>query len=463
MKTNTFRFITTEMKQLMFLALPLMLSEVVDASFNFTATLLSAHLGVVELAAGGLVTTVFITIMIFMWGILVSISTLISQKHGAKDDAGISRVLRDGLMLATFFSLPGMLLVYHMAPILLFFGQNAETIEIAKHYLHALTWAVLPDFWAVVLLQFVIGLGKTRLALLFNAIKVPVTLFISFIFMYGKFNLPRLGIAGLGFGITSGMWIATLLLLFYIIFQKQLRHYLFTHFTHEKHYLFEILKIGLPIAGMFCIEVGFFTMMSLIMGRLGSKELAANQIVTQYTGFFTVVISFAYAQAVGIRIANALGRSDLSPAPIITYSGIIMAVAMMFVVSCGYWIFPNDLIGIDLDPHQVKNQMITTYAKAFMIVAGFVQIFEAVRIVLFGALRGLGQTRFCMTNSLLIFWAVAFPIGILLTFFTNLSGVGMWLGMAVGTLCGAIMLFWWLHRYLDRQHQHNIFSQSDFR
>lgn len=444
-----------ELKPLLFLAFPLMLSEIVDASFSFIATLLSAHLGIIELAAGGLVTTLFITIMIFMWGILVAVSALISQLHGANDHAGISRVLKDGIMLACLFSIPGMLLVWNMAPILLFFGQKQETIEIATHYLHALTWAVFPDFWAVVLLQFVIGLGKPRLALFFNAIKVPVTLIISYIFMYGKFNMPRLGIAGLGWGISAGMWIATILLLMYILFHHDLRQYLFKHTKNTKRYIGEILRTGLPIAGMFCIEVGYFTVMALVMGRISSQMLAANQIVTQFTGFFTVVISFACAQAVGIRIANALGRRELNSAPMITYAGLLLACSLMLVVTCSYWLMPALLISLDLDPHKAANLPIFNYAIQFMAIAGFVQLFESARILLFGALRGLGETHFSMITSLIIFWLVAFPLGLFFTFMLSWGGVGMWVGMAIGTFLGVILLFYWLRRALHR-HQYKL-------
>lgn len=438
----------TELKKLVVLALPLMLSEFVDASFTFLSTLFSAHLGVHELAAGGLVTTLFITIMIFMWGILVAISTLISQRHGAKDDEGIARVLRDGLILATVFSVPGMLLLWNMAPILLFFGQNQFTIAIAEHYLHALTWAVLPDFWAVVLLQFVIGLGKTRLALMFNTIKVPITVVMSYLFMFGRFNFPHLGIAGLGWGITIGMWFATTLLLVYILCQPQLRHYLVMK-APATHYYEEILKTGLPIAGMFCIEVGFFTVMALIMGKLNSLVLAANQIVTQFTGFFTVVIAFCYAQAVGIRLGYSLGNKDLSNGKTITVAGLVIAMSLMLLVAICYWLFPEQLIAIDLDATTPVHETIIAIATQFMIVAGLVQISEASRLVLFGALRGLGETHYSMITSLIIFWLIAFPLGYALTFWFDWGGIGMWIGMTVGSIIGTILLYKRLHRVLN--------------
>jgi multidrug resistance protein, MATE family len=447
--------IISEIRSLLFLALPLMLSEIIDASFSFIATILSARLGIIELAAGGLVTTLFITFMIFMWGILVSVSSLISQCRANKDEAGISRVLKDALILACLFSIPGMFLVWHMAPILLFFGQKPETIAMAEQYLHALTWAVFPDFCSIVFLQFMIGLGKARLALLFNMIKVPMMLIMSFIFMYGKWG-PKLGLAGLGWGIVIGMWSATSLLFFYIIFHKDLRKYLFKHSTSKSHYFFKILEIGLPIAAMFCIEIGYFVVMALMMGRISSAMLAANQIVAQFIGFFIVIISFTYAQAVGIRVGYALGRKDLSSTMTTTYAALIIVLGMMMIVACCYWFIPDYFIAIDLNPYEASHQLITHIAIEFMWVAGFVQLFESARIILFGALRGLGQARFSLITSFITFWLIAFPVGYILTFLFNLGGIGMWLGVAVGTLFGAILLFWWLHHSISRNNHFDM-------
>jgi MATE family multidrug resistance protein len=237
--------------------------------------------------------------------------------------------------------------------------------------------------------------------------------------------------------------------LLYIIFHKELRVYLIGASKAGRHFFSEILRIGLPIAGMFCIEVGFFTVMALIMGRLGSKELAANQIVQQFIGFFTVIISFTYAQAVSIRVANAFGRRDLSSTNNSTYAGLVIACSLMLIVACCYWFIPHLLISIDLNPYSKANFSITQLAAEFMVVAGFVQIFESARIVLFGSLRGLGETRFSLLTSLIIFWLIAFPIGLLLTFVLHFDGIGMWIGMAVGTLVGAVLLFWWLQKSVE--------------
>jgi MATE family multidrug resistance protein len=70
------------------------------------------------------------------------------------------------------------------------------------------------------------------------------------------------------------------------------------------------------------------------------------------------------------------------------------------------------------------------------------QIVEAMRITLFGALRGLKDTRFTLSMSIISFWAIALPLGYLLTTYTGLGASGYWWGMVFGAGVGVVLLFW---------------------
>ncbi|MGL5742854.1 MAG: hypothetical protein ACRCXC_10105 [Legionella sp.] len=64
--------------------------------------------------------------------------------------------------------------------------------------MHALTWGLLAHFITVVIIEFVIGLGKTRIALLFTALNVSLNIGFSYAMIFGKWGLPVLGVAGAG-------------------------------------------------------------------------------------------------------------------------------------------------------------------------------------------------------------------------------------------------------------------------
>ena len=84
-----------EVNLLLKLTIPLVLTGLIESSIGFTSTIFLAHLGVHELAAGAIVTRIFFTLMVVIWGALCSVSVLVAQKHGAKEDKSISDALRD--------------------------------------------------------------------------------------------------------------------------------------------------------------------------------------------------------------------------------------------------------------------------------------------------------------------------------------------------------------------------------
>jgi MATE family multidrug resistance protein len=417
---------------LLVLAIPLALTGILEYGVFFFETLFLARLGPNELAAGGLVSWLFGTFFVILFGVLSAINVLVAQKHGAGDTKGISLVLRDGLCLTLLFLLPCCLLFWNMSYLFLFLGQDPNVVELAKPYLHALVWGIFPDLVMIALLEFMIGLGHTRAILVFSILAVPVTIFLSFALIFGKFGLPALGIAGAGWGTTIGYWITGILLTMYVFLSKKYALYtshlfLLTKATH----LWELLKIGVPMGLMYCIEVGFFFVLSLLMGSMSSELLAANQIVLQYMGTL-MSLAFAIAQAVTVRMGHLLGEGNTLAAIQTSYSGMFLSISTMLIVAITYWAFPNQLIAIDLNPLEANNARISTLACEFLAICAMFQILDSVRIVLFGALRALRDTHFSLLVSVLSFWGIALPIGYVLATYAKLGGKGLWWGMVIG-------------------------------
>lgn len=440
LKVQKFSFI--EINLLLKLAIPLVITGLIEASVGFISTLFLAHLGTRELAAGAVVTWIFFTLMVILWGTLCSVSILIAQKKGAKDDKTISYILRDGLLLAVLFVIPATLLFLNIKPLLLLTRQDPSTIVLAQAYMNGLIWAFLPDFVAVVLIQFLIGLGHLRTNLVFSLLWVPLNVFFNYGLMFGKFGFPAMGIAGVGWGTSLAYWLSTTLLILYLFFNKKYRHYFNDFFTPRPlKYLIELLQLGIPMGFMYCIEIAFFLMLTLLMGHLSADMLAANQITLQFLGQMSVV-TFAIAQAVTVRMGHTLGAHSFYLAKRTAYLGVAIGFVFMLFVAFCYWFIPHILIGIDLDVHDIKNKNIIYYASIFLIISAVFQLLEAPRIILFGALRALKDTRFTLYTSILSFWGIAFPVGYYLAVPRNWDGAGLWWGLVLGALIGVILLFW---------------------
>ena len=424
------------------LTIPLALTGLAQSSVWFFETLFLAHLSPETLAAGSLVSWAFGTVVVILFGTLSSINIVVAHKYGAKDEQGILLVVRDGFWLAILIAIPTFLLFWNMSPIFLLFGQSPAVVLLAKTYLHAMAWGILPNVIMIALLEVIMGLGRARLILVFSILSVSLTIFFSFALIFGKFGLPMLGIAGAGWGLTISNWITVLFIGGYAVTNSNYKRYFRYLLKPTKtSYVMELLHIGAPIGVMYCVEVAFFLALTLIMGSFGSLIMAANQIALQYLGTLMAVI-FSTAQAITVRMGHLLGARDKVAAEQSAYVGIFIAMLFMLLVAICYWCFPHQLISVDFDSNDPKNAEIVHFASQFLMVSALFQIFEAIRISLFGTLRALKDTRFTLFISILSYWGIALPLGYFMATRLDFGAAGMWWGMLISAVFSVLLLFW---------------------
>jgi MATE family multidrug resistance protein len=434
--------VKNDISPLLKLAAPLALNGMVQSAVWFFETLFLAHLGSQTLAAGSLVSWLYGTLAVILFGIMSSINILVAHKQGAEDQYGISLITRDGLLMAILLTIPAFILFWNMSPIFLLFGQSATVVLLAKSYLHALAWGLLANFIMTACLEVIIGLGHARVILVFSILTVSLNILCSYALIFGKFGLPALGIAGAGWGMTISYWISGIALAAYITLNKYYQNY-FRHIFkfNTQSFLLELLHIGTPIGFMYCAEVAFFFAMTLVMGLLGSQLQAANQVALQYLGLL-MSIMFSIAQAITVRMGHLIGANDVKSAEKACYIGVFFVVAITSFVAIFYWRFPSILISVDFDTHNPNNFELVSDIKKFLAISALFQIFEATRIALFGALRGLKDTRFTLLTSVMSFWCIALPIGYFLATRLQFGGAGMWWGMVIGAGFSVLSLGW---------------------
>lgn len=438
----------SESKLLLALSIPLIMSGLVETSIGFFSNIFLAHLGTESLAAGALVNWVFTTIMVIVWGTLSAITTLVARHYGRKNLDQIQNVLCAGLLLAVVLMLPSMVLLWNLSPIFLFFGQDPKTVLLANPYLHGLTWAVIPDFIYTVAMQFVAGLGRTKINMCFSLLFVPLCIFFNYALVFGLFFFPKLGIAGIGWGTALVFWIIAGLFIIYFFLKKDLRIYLkFLPLHKIAVALKEIFQVGLPLGLMYCVEIGFFLAMTILMGLISQDTLSANQVTLQFFWIFSIV-TFALAQGITIRVGHSVGKNDKKAVHYATYIGLFYACIYTLLIAFLYWIFPKALIGIDFNPNNPNNSTIIQLAKEFLAIAALVQIVEAIRFTYFGSLRGLKDTKFSLLNSILIFWITSLPLAYLAMHF-GFAGRGIWWATLLGEIVGIPLLIWRYHRKVD--------------
>jgi len=434
------------------LAIPLILTGAIQSSLGFFENVFLAQLGQQVLAASALVSWLFFTMISLIFGIFGSVNVLISHRYGANDQLGITGVLRDALILAIFLTPLAFLLFWNASDILLLFGQKPELVALAKLYLHGLAWGLFPKFILIVAFELLMGLGHSRMILIVSMVSIPFYILFSYILIFGKFGFPMLAIAGAGWGMTIADWIITTIVCVLLWFSKSYRQYVRSVFAWIKPtYFWEILHIGIPMGAMFCVETGYFFMMTLAMGWIGVETLAANQIAMQYLGGLTSVV-FSASQAISVRMGHLLGANEINAAKKAAYAGVVFSVTYMLLVALLYWFTPRTLISVDFNPDNPVNEEIIQLATVFLFICAFFQILEAIRLSLFGALRGLKDTRFTLVTSIICFWCIALPAGYYFSIPLGFGGEAFWWAMVAGAFCSVVLLVRRFHSIISSSH-----------
>lgn len=429
-----------EIRENLSLSIPLVASQLVYALSNFISIAFIAKLGEETLAASILVSTLWLTLFVFFFGILNSVSILVSHQYGAKNQQGISEIMGQSYILGTLIILALILLLIVMSWFLRFSEQTPQVLNLAKQYIFSLAWTVPGLVMLVISEQFLAGIHKPKLVLQISLIIVPFEITLLYLLIFGRFGLPAYGIAGIGYAFAITYTFTAITLIIYLLKSKHYQHYKILKGINKLNisHLKELIGIGLPMGFMYLIEVSALAFTTLWMARFGTTMLAANQIVSQYLGLVITLIS-AMSQTVTVRVGYAIGKQDLSGIGDAIIVGILLTSFCMLITAILFNFFPQLFLLVDINIKDPANVPLIRDASALLAVCGILLIFDNIRIIGFGALRGFKDTRFPMYAVFIELWIVGLSSAYIFSFVLNFNGVGIWWGLTLGIAFGALL------------------------
>lgn len=430
------------------LALPMAGSRLIQMLSGFIGMLMLAHLGHDVLAAGALMTSAMMTILVVLVALLFSMGVMVGQAWGAGKKYEIGAIIQQGCVLALIISIPAMVLIWYVDRFLLWTGQLPQLIVYVRQYFHALEWAIVPYMLIAALQQACYGMLRQRLVIIINSFCLLVFLAACYVLIYGKLGVKAYGVAGLGYAFSIQAWLNLLLLVisFYVLPDfKPLQ--IFAKRNHKGwHYLRQLLQIGWPMSAQFGGELFSFFVISIMVGWLGKAPLAASQVIQQVLLLFLVPM-FAVAESTGILVSQSVGAQQYTEVKRIGNVCVALSLVMVIFLGLLFIIFPRYFAAIYMNIHNPANADVLQLIDILFVITAFTLIFDTLRDVSAGALRGLYDTRFAMWAGITANWIVALPLGYILAFPLHMGVVGFRLALTLAVLFGAILVYWrWQRR-----------------
>ncbi|MEO8335923.1 MAG: MATE family efflux transporter [bacterium] len=424
----------TELTAMIRLALPVVIAQVGLMAMGVVDTLMVGRVSAVALAAVALGNLYFITIVIPASGTLMVLDPVVAQAVGAKDDEGIARGVQRGFVLAVVLGAVMSVLLVPVRPMLVLLHQPPELVPFASSYVLISIPGVLPFLTFVVLRQSLQALGQMRVLLGVIVVANLLNAFLNWVFVYGHLGSPAMGAPGSAWATLASRWLMVFLLLG--LGWRSLAPALVPWRAETFHLapLRAMLRLGVPIGLQQALEIGAFSAIGVLMGVLGTVEMAAHQIAINLASL-TFMVPLGVGAAAAVRVGHAAGAGDAEGARESARAALVCGVGFMACAGIVLLLTPRAIAAL-----YTKDLPVASLAATLIPIAGVFQVFDGIQAVCAGVLRGLGDTRAPFLINLAGFWLAGFPVSVALGFYTPLGAMGLWWGIVAGLGAVAVLL-----------------------
>src|ERR1035438_8090887 len=453
-----FRGFRHEIRPMLRLAAPLAMAELGWMAMGFVDAVMAGRLGAAAIGAGSLGGMLFFPIAICGTGMLLGMDTLVAQAFGAKDAPACRRPLVQGLWIAAGVAPVVALLLALTIPLLRAVGTNPRVMELLGPFVHALLWGVPPLLCYTVFRRYLQAMNIVK-PITFAVISANLLNFAgNWLFMYGNWGAPRLGLEGSGYSTSiSRIYIALVLLIAVLRHQwlqseprpgyppgvrsdRPIANAALFSYRPQFPLIRRLLALGFPSAMQIFVEGAVFGAVTVMAARFDEVSLAAHSIAVNVVSI-TFMVPLGISSAAAVRVGQAVGRKDPPGIAVSGWSALLLGAGFMSAAGLALAIVPRWIARL-----YTPEAAVIAASAALLRIAALFEIFDGLQVVATGALRGLGDTRTPALAHFAGYWILGMPVAWFLCFTYGWGVTGIWVGLTSALiLIGTLLLAAW-HR-----------------
>jgi MATE family multidrug resistance protein len=419
------------------MAWPAILENSLHTLLGIVDTILVARLGTDAVAGVGAGTQWLFLFVSVMFGVSTGSIVLVARSIGAGDAATANRAVRQsmllGVALGLAFTLFGLVGADASMAVL---GATGEVAAIGASYLRIVSYGGVATCCAVMASSLLRAAGDTRSPMVSTAIANVVNAVVAYGLIFGELGMPRLGADGSAWGLNVARVVAIVYLMLVLWRGRGVLKIDLSGWRPHLEQLRTIVRFGMPTAIEQILLMTSFMAFAMISIQLGTAAFAAQRIT-----FNAVTISFlpafGFAMAATTLTGQSLGARRPDLAEKTAWVAVRMAAMWMGTMGLVYIFLPEPLLRVFTDDAAVLAEGVTA-----MRVIGLASPIWSVPMVLSGALRGAGDTRFPLYMTIVTGWLMRVPIGYVAGLMLGLGLAGVYLGAFADALVGAGMVVW---------------------
>lgn len=413
--TATAHGFLADVRRIMPLAWPVLVGQLAVLAFSTIDTILVARHSQADLAAFAVGSAAYITVFVGFMGVVLAVSPIAGQLFGAGRLEAAGDEVHQAIWLALGLSVLGSALLVFPQPFLWLAKAGPDVAERVRGYLLALALSLPASLLFTVFRGFNTAVSRPKAVMLLQVaglgLKLPLSA--ALVSGFAPLHLPALGVTGCGIATAVSMW-AQVLIAWWLMrrdpFYAPFR--LWGRGLHAPHRaaLWNLLRLGVPMGLSILIEVTGFSMMALLISRIGTVPVAGHQIAVNIVSLM-FMLPLALANAASTLVAQRIGAGDLPDARRLGWHGLQFGLLLSLLLGGSVFFGREAVIGL-----YTGDMVIATAALpllAWMVVFHIADAAQTIAAFVLRAWRIATLPMFVYAGSL---WGVGLGGGFTLAF-----------------------------------------------
>ncbi|HKM04170.1 MAG TPA: MATE family efflux transporter [Lachnospiraceae bacterium] len=433
MKNKEFYFKTAK------LAVPIMLQNMITIGVNMADNIMVGSLGENALSGVALANQFVSIYQCSCMGIGQGASIMTSRFWGMKNTKSIKQIItiitRICLVIGIIFSV---LTYFFPEAIMKIYIKDPAVVMEGIRYLRILSVSCLIMGLSITYSNIYRSIGNAKWPLISSSFAFVLNLGCNYIFIFGKFGAPAMGVEGAALGTLIARIFEFFFICGYLVFfDHKIKYRIQNLFMSCGNLTKEFTKISLPVIISDTLYGFGNSAVSMVVGRLGSQFVSANSITLVTQQLSTVFIQGA-AQSSSVVVGHTLGEGNIERAKkeanIFLKMGLWMGVLSSVIII----LISGTIIGFyNITP---ETAMI---ARQLMYSIGIIMLFRGMNSIMTkGVLRGGGDTKFLMVADILFLWVASIPLGYIAGVVLHLPAFWVYFFLKIDEVIKCVWCIW---------------------
>ncbi len=432
-----------ENKLLLSMAVPMMISMLVQALYNIVDSIFVSRICEDALTAVSMAFPWQNIVIAIAVGFGVGINALLSRALGQKNDERVNQVAVNGLLLAGLSYL--LVLVAGLIGIRAYMRTQTDIETIVNYGITYLNICILCSFGVFVEItfeRFLQATGRTIYSMITQLTGAITNIILDPILIFGLLGFPKLGIAGAAWATVIGQCVGAVVAVMLNHFKNPEVHLRLRHIRPNGRLMGEITAISIPSIIMSCISSLTCFVMNMILIAYSSTAVAVF-------GVYFKLQSFVFMPVFGLNngmvpiIAYNYGAQKPERIHKTIRLGMVYAVAIMVVGLLVFQLIPKELLRM----FDASDAMLEIGAPALRIMS-LAFVFAGIGIVSGSSCQAFGYSVYSMLISIARQIVVLIPAAYLL----SLTGVlrSIWFAFPIAEIFSLILSLFFLRTTLKK-------------